>query len=139
MAEPGTMATEADRRRRRRPGTGLPGCVVRTAMKPSNGAPTFETWTEQYPDQSAMAGCRRRLATASATKRRLLHGNVPAQPRRQGQGEPPATMASNANLMSTPVGGYPPPGNVPATAQFCRRCTSIRLSATSVVQTSSPP
>lgn len=89
------------------------------AMKPSNGALTFETWTEQCQINPAMAGCPAQAATAGATKRRLLHGSALAH---RGAKAKVSTSDNGVecNPMSTsPVGGYPPPGNVTATAQFC--------------------
>lgn len=90
------------------------------AMKPANGALTFETWTEQCQINPAMAGCPTQTAAAAgAAKRRLLHGSALAH---RGAKAKVATSDSGVecNPMSTsPVGGYPPPGNVTAAAQFC--------------------
>src|SRR3569623_115625 len=90
------------------------------AMKPSGGARTFETWTEQCTLNPEMAGCPAPSATAGKT--RVLHGSALSHSARGAAASKAATTDNGieCNAMSTtPVGTYPPPKNVTPSAQFC--------------------
>ncbi len=83
------------------------------AMTPTNGSPTFETWTEQCELNPNAIGCPSAAAagkTGGNGKMRLLHGSPLAQ----------KMAGSDCSAMSTaPVWGYPPPSNLAPSAMFC--------------------
>jgi hypothetical protein len=90
------------------------------AVTPANGSLTFETWTEQCQLNPAMAGCP--AQSAGGAKVRTLHASALARKATLTAAKPLAATqpGSECNPMSTaPVGGYPPPSNVTASAQFC--------------------
>jgi hypothetical protein len=90
------------------------------AVTPANGSLTFETWTEQCQLNPAMAGCPPQ--SAGGAKVRTLHASALARKATLSAAKASETTqpGSECNPMSTsPVGGYPPPSNVTASAQFC--------------------
>jgi len=83
------------------------------AMAPTNGSPTFESWTEQCQLNPDMIGCPSAAAAADAGsngKVRLLHGSPLAQ----------KMAGTDCSAMSTaPVWGYAPPSNLSTHAMYC--------------------
>src|SRR5579875_1877898 len=89
-----------------------------TAMAPSNGSLTFETWTEQCQLTPDMAGCPSAASVAAAEKAagggkvRMLHGSVFARAEKIAGSDCGA-------MVTTPIGGYQPPSNLTREATFC--------------------
>lgn len=87
-------------------------------MSPTDGAPTFESWTEQCQLNPAIVGCpaaTSSLATggaAPARKVRLLHASIGFRTRLV-PGSPCGGM------VTSPIEGYPAPGNLAHNATFC--------------------
>jgi hypothetical protein len=95
------------------------------AMKPQNGSLAFESWTEQCQLNPAMAFCPSPSSVAAAAKRagkgrvRIPHGSA-LQRKILGTKAKVIQPGDECNGMATaPVGGFPPPANVTATATFC--------------------
>lgn len=90
------------------------------AVKPANGALTFETWTEQCKLNPNMVGCP--PPQAQLGKKRVFHVSPLARSLRGLKGL--AADATDKGIECTPMqtttlNGYPPPSNVTAKAQFC--------------------
>lgn len=84
-------------------------------MAPTNGAPTFEGWTEQCQLNPNTVGCPN-VTAAKATaggKVRLLHASA---------GNPYSRKIAGTDcgaMITTPVGGYPAPSNLTPNAVYC--------------------
>jgi hypothetical protein len=88
------------------------------AMAPTNGSPTFESWTERCDLTAGMVGCPSAASVAAAAKAgnngkvRLLHGSSMAPARK--------IAGSDCGAMTTtPIGGYAPPSNLAPNAVYC--------------------
>jgi hypothetical protein len=88
------------------------------AMTPTNGSPTFESWTEQCQLNPEMIGCPSAASMAAAVnaggngKVRMLHGSPMAGTRKFQGGE-------CSPMTTTPIVGYPAPSNLKRNAMFC--------------------
>ena len=84
-------------------------------MAPANGAPTFETWTEQCELSLDMVGCPSVGGVAAAKgggKVRMLHGSAMMRSKKIAGSDCSA-------MITTPLGGYPPPSNLTRNAMYC--------------------
>jgi hypothetical protein len=83
------------------------------AMAPENGSLAFEAWTEQCELSPDATGCpsvaSRTMATANG-KLRGVHGSPLARK---------VAGSDCSQIVTVPVGGYPPPSNVAPNAVFC--------------------
>lgn len=87
-------------------------------MSPTNGSPTFESWTEQCQLNPNTVGCptAARVSAARAASNgqvRLLHASAGNPYSRRIAGTDCGTM------ITTPVGGYPAPSNLTPNAVYC--------------------
>jgi hypothetical protein len=88
-------------------------------MAPTNGSPTFETWTEQCQLNPNTVACPSAASIAAAAKAagngrvRLLHASA---------GNPRAKKVAGSDcgaMVTTPIGGYPAPSNLTPNAVYC--------------------
>jgi len=88
------------------------------AMTPTNGSPTFESWTEQCQLNPNVIGCPSAASIAAAQKAggkvkvRTLHGSPLAGTRKSPVGE-------CSPMTTTPIMGYQAPSNLKQNAMFC--------------------
>lgn len=84
------------------------------AMEPSNGSPTFESWTEQCQLNPNSVGCPASAARPKGnSKVRLLHVSAGAIVIKKVPGSDCGAM------ITTPIGGYPAPSNLAPDAIYC--------------------
>ena len=90
------------------------------AMAPADGSLTFETWTEQCQLAPDMVGCPSAASMAAAVNdggngnARILHGSAMVRSViRKIAGSDCSAM------ITTPLGGYPPPANLTLNATYC--------------------
>jgi len=84
-------------------------------MTPTNGAPTFESWTEQCELNPHAIGCPASARVAAEQtgrngKMRILHGRAGAK-RIAG--------SDCSGMTTTSIGGYPAPSNLARNAKYC--------------------